>query len=112
MEFKSFSTPNTRWNPRGQQRPSRFRLVLLLFVLIAVIIFLFAILSQPLGIINETLKQAYPSGENYTEGKEYSDQGQDVIGLALGAAVVIGLMFLFGFYALRYFGGGKPGSFG
>jgi len=110
--FKDSRTPRTNWNPSGQQRPSRFRLVLLLFVLVAVLIFMFAILSQPISIIGDVLEDAYPEGDDYTTGGEYNSQGQLVLGLALGAAVVIGIIFLFAFYGLRYFGGGRPGSFG
>ena len=104
--------PNTNWNPRGQQKPSRFKLLLWLFILLAVLIFMYAILSQPLSIIGDTLEDAYPEGDEWSEGGEYNDQSQTLLGLALGAAVVIGLIFLFAFYALKHFGGGKPGSFG
>lgn len=96
------------FNPPGEQRPSRFKLLLWLFILFAVLIIMFAILSQPLGIIGEVLQDAYPSTG---EGKETNNNLQTVIVLALGAAVVVGLIFLFAFYGFKNLGGGKD-SFG
>ena len=100
------------FNPPGRQRPSRFKLLLYLFIFFAVLIFMFAILSQPLGIISDTLGDAYPTGAEFTEGRANNNNGQLMIGLALGAAVVIGIIFLFVFYGFRNLGGDKPGSFG
>ena len=72
---------------------------------------MFAILSQPLGIINDVLTDAYPTGEEYNTGRTQNINIQTVVGLALGAAIIIGVIFLFLFYSLKNVGGGKD-SFG
>jgi hypothetical protein len=99
-------------NPRGKQRPSRFKLLLMLFIFFAVLIFMFAVLSQPIAIIGDVLDDAYPEGDEYAAGRETNSNMQVMIGLALGAAVIVGLIFLFAFYGFRNLGGNKPGSFG
>ena len=104
--------PNTNWNPRGQQRPSRFKLLLWFFIIFAILVFMFAILSQPISIIGDVLDDAYPEGDDYAVGGESNSNSQLLITMALGAAVVIGLIFLVAFYALKHYGGGRPGSFG
>lgn len=91
--------------------PSRFKLLLGLFILFAVLIFMFAILSQPLGIISDVLTDAYPEGSDFDTGRGQNLNIQTVLGLGLGAAVIIGLIFLFVFYGLKNVGGGKD-SFG
>lgn len=98
-------------NPRGIQKPSRFKLLLWLFVFFAVLIFMFAVLSQPLGIIGGVLDDAYPEGTDYAEGRETNTNIQAMIGLALGAAVITGIIFLFVFYTMKNMGGDKD-SFG
>lgn len=105
-------------NPRGKQQPSRFKLLLGLFVCLAVIIFLFAILSQPLGLITDTLNDAYPntngSGNSidYTPGHDQNAKIQAFLVLGLGAAVIIGLFVLLFAYGYRNLGGGGRDSFG
>ena len=100
-----------RGNPPGPQKPSRFKLLFMLFVFFAVLIFIFAILSQPLAIINDVLHNAYPEGAEFDAGRGANEGGQLVIGLALGAAVVVGLIILFAMYGFKNLGGGKD-SFG
>jgi hypothetical protein len=95
-----------------KQKPSRFKLLLYLFIFFAILIFMFAILSQPLGIISDTLGDAYPTGAEFNEGRTNNGNVQLMVGLALGAAVVIGIIFLFAFYGFKNLGGDKPGSFG
>ena len=100
-----------RGNPPGPQRPNRFKLLLYLFIFFAVIIFLFAIFSQPYAILTETLQDAYPEGDEYAPGREQNINIQTILYLALGAAVVVGLIFLFAMYGLKNLGGDKD-SFG
>ncbi len=73
---------------------------------------MFAILSQPLGILGEVLGDAYPSGEAFDSGRDTNSNMQFMISMALGAAVIIGIIFLFAFYGFKNLGGDKPGSFG
>jgi hypothetical protein len=98
---------NYRRNPSGPQRPSRFRLLLYLFIFFAVLIFLFAILSQPLAIIGDVLEDSYPEGDEFDTGRTYNSGGQLLVGLALGAAVVVGIIFLFAMYGFKNLGGGN-----
>jgi len=100
------------FNPPGKQKPSRFRLLLYLFIFFAVLIFMFAILSQPLGIISDTLTHAYPSGADFATGRSNNNNDQLMVGLALGAAVIFGIIFLFAFYGFKNLGGNKGDSFG
>jgi len=100
------------WNPPGEQRPSRFKVLLWLFITFAIIIFLFAILSQPLAMITNALGGGYPSGGTFDVGRGYNTGLQSFVVLALGAAVVVGLIFLFIFYGFKNLGGGGKDSFG
>lgn len=101
-----------RGNSSGMQQPSRFRVLLYLFIFFTVLIFMFAVLSQPLAIIGDILSDSYPTGSEFNEGRDANSGIQTFVLLALGAAVVIGVIFLFAFYAYRNLGGGGRDSFG
>jgi len=100
------------FNPPGEQKPSRFKLLLGLFIFFAILVFMFAILSQPIGILVGVLDSAYPSGENFTEGRNANTGVGVVVELALGAAVIVGLAFLIFFYGFKNLGGGNKDAFG
>lgn len=101
-----------RFNPRGDQRPSRFRLMLWLFMLFTTLIILFGVMSQPLAIIGDVLSDSYPDSQSgSTEGKDANSGLQTLLPMALGVTVVVGIGFLFAFYAFKNMGGGKD-SFG
>lgn len=89
----------------------RFKLIIGLFVFFTVLIFMFAILSQPLGIISDVLDDAYPDTDEFVEGREGNSNIQFMLPLALGAAVIIGIIVLFVFYGFKNLGGDKN-SFG
>lgn len=100
-----------RYNPAGSQEPSRFRLLIWLFVGFASMIFLFAILSQPIGILTGILTNAYPT-IGAGEGQGANSGVQTTVELALGAAVVIGVLMLIFFFGFRNLGGGNKNAFG
>jgi hypothetical protein len=100
------------FNPPGEQKPTRFKLIIWLFIFLGILIFMFAILSQPLGIITGVLDDAYPTGSDFDTGRGQTQNTLPMLGLALGAAVVIGLIFLFIFYGFKNLGGGNKNEFG
>ena len=81
--------------------------VIYLFIFFGTIIFFFAVLSQPVAIVTQTLSNAYPN--NTTD----FPSGGTVTGLeifieaALGVAVVIGVLVLFFFFGFFSLGGKK-----
>lgn len=89
------------------------RLLIALFILFAFLIFMYAIFSQPLAIIGDVLHDAYPTGSDYNTGRAANNGLQILIPLALGAATVVGIIFLFIFYGMRNLGwGGGKNNFG
>lgn len=73
----------------------RMRALLALFIIIASLIILFGVMSQPFGIITGVFKSAYPAGgSSVSAGNEL-----DFVKLAFAATIIIGILFAIFWYA-------------